>query len=335
VTERAPLRIVPEVDAARRSGRPVVALESSVLAQGLPIPANREAARRMTAGVRAQGAVPAVTAVVHGIPTIGLEPAELERFLRRDGVRKVSARDLAAAVVARIDGATTVAASLALAHLAGIDVFATGGIGGVHRDAPGAGESHESTWVRDESADLVELARTPMVVVCAGAKSILDLPATMERLETLGILVVGYRTLELPGFFTAGTGLPLTAQAESPEEVAQLFRTERSLGRSTALLVVQPPPSDVALPRHLVEAAVTAALAQARAAGVRGAAVTPYLLAAVERATEGRSLDANLALLEANAVLAGRIAAVLSGGTRDEWGRTSTAAHGARSAGVQ
>ena len=329
MTERAPLRIVPEVDVARRSGRPVVALESSVLAQGLPIPANREAARRMTAGVRAQGAVPAITAVVQGVPTIGLEPAELERFLRRDGVRKVSARDLAAAVVARADGATTVAASLALARLAGIDVFATGGIGGVHREAPGA---HESAWLRDESADLVELARTPMVVVCAGAKSILDLPATMERLETLGILVVGYRTSELPGFFTAGTGLALTAQAESPEEIAQLFRTQRSLGRSTALLVVQPPPSDVALPQQLVDEAVTTALAQARTEGVRGAAVTPYLLGAIERATGGRSLDANLALLEANAVLAGRIAVLLSEGTSDEWRGTSAAAYEARGA---
>jgi pseudouridylate synthase len=332
VTERAPLRIVPEVDAARTSGRPVVALESSVLAQGLPVPANREAARRMTAGVRAQGAVPAITAVARGVPTIGLEPAELERFLRRDGVRKVSARDLAAAVVARTDGATTVAASLALARLAGIDVFATGGIGGVHHDAPGA---HESACVRDESADLVELARTPMVVVCAGAKSILDLPATMERLETLGVLVVGYRTLELPGFFTTGTGLPLTARAESPEEIAQLFRTQRSLGRSTALLVVQPPPSDVALPQQLVDAAVTAALAQVRVDGVRGAAVTPYLLAAVERATDGRSLAANLSLLEANAVLAGRIAAVLSAWTRDAGRGTSTGAHEARGAEVR
>ena len=331
MTERSPLRIDPEVDGARRSGSPVVALESSVLAQGLPIPANREAARRMTEGVRAQGAVPAVTAVVRGVPTIGLEPAELERFLRRDGVRKVSARDLAAAMVAGADGATTVAASLVLARLAGVDVFATGGIGGVHRDTLGV---RGSACVRDESADLVELARTPMVVVCAGAKSILDLPATMERLETLGVLVVGYRTLELPGFFTAGTGLPLSARADSPEEVARLFQTQRSLGRETALLVVQPPPSDVALPQQLVDDAVTAALAQAHTDGVRGATVTPYLLAAVERATEGRSPIANLALLEANAVLAGQIAAVLSAGTGDEWRGTSEPAPAVRGARV-
>ena len=290
----------PAVAAARRAGRPVVALESSVLAQGLPIPANREAHARMHAAVEGGGAVPAVAAVVRGRLSLGLEGEDLERFLRRDGVRKVSARDLAWAVVRGEDGATTVAATLALATAAGLPVFATGGIGGVHREP-----------AHDESADLVELARSPVVVVCAGAKSILDLPATLERLETLGVPVIGYRTSELPGFFTVGTALPLGLRAESAAEIAEAYRLERRLGRRGALLVVQPPPAATALPQEVVDDAVTGALAEARRLGIRGAATTPFLLEAVERATDGRSLAANLALLEANARLAAEIAVAL------------------------
>jgi pseudouridine-5'-phosphate glycosidase len=308
----SPLRIIPAVREALDAGRAVVLLESSVLAQGLPIPANREAAERMTAGVRAAGAEPAVTAVVGGTPTLGLTDDELERFLRRDGVRKVSARDLAAAMHQRADGATTVAATLALGALAArggrpVPVFATGGIGGVHRALPGVPSP------LDESADLPELARTPMVVVCAGAKSILDLPATLERLETLGVPVVGYGTSTLPGFFTVSTGLPVPHRADSPEDVAAMYRHQQALGRTEAILVVQPPPAEHALPADLVDRAVADALAGAAAAGVSGPRVTPHLLAAVERATEGRSLRANLALLEANARLAGAIAAALVG----------------------
>jgi pseudouridine-5'-phosphate glycosidase len=279
----------------------VVALESSVLAQGLPIPANREAAERMTRGAGRAGAIAAVTAVVRGQCALGLEPEELERFLRRDGVRKVAARDLPVAMVQKSDGATTVAASLSIAGAAGIEVFSTGGIGGVHRDAP-----------FDESGDLFELARTPMVVVCAGAKSILDLPATLERLETLGVTVVGYGTDELPGFFTRTTGLRLTARVDSPAEIAAIHRAARRLGRRQATLVVQPPPADVALPQELIDEAVVTALGEARRSGVSGAAVTPFLLAAVERSTGGRSLRTNLGLLEENAALAGSIAAALA-----------------------
>lgn len=298
----SPLRLLPPIADAIRAGRAVVALESSVLAQGLPIPANADAARRMTEGVERSGAIPAISAVVKGVPTFGLEADELARFLARDGVRKVSARDLPIAMVSGADGATTVAASIALASLAGIAVFATGGIGGVHRDP-----------AFDESADLVELARSPVVVVCSGAKSILDLPATLERLETLGVPVVGYRTSRMPGFFTTDAGLSLTARADSAAELARMFRAHRSLGRSTALLVVQPPPADAALPTELVDEAVSRAVERARAAGVRGAASTPFLLAEVERETAGRSLGVNLALLESNAVLAGEIAAALAG----------------------
>ncbi|HEY2026555.1 MAG TPA: pseudouridine-5'-phosphate glycosidase [Gemmatimonadaceae bacterium] len=295
------LRVSPPVADAIAAGRAVVALESSVLAQGLPDPANREAAERMTAAVTRAGATPAITAVVAGCCALGLTPGELERFLKRDGIRKVAARDLPVAVAKRFDGATTVSASLCIARAAQISVFATGGIGGVHRDAP-----------YDESGDLTELADTPMVVVCAGAKSILDLSATLERLETLGVTVVGYRTDELPGFFTRSTGLRLSARADDAEEIAGIYLAARALGRRQAVLVVQPPPADVALPQALVDRAVAAALAEARRTGVTGAAVTPFLLAAVERMTEGRSLRANLGLLEENAALAGRIAVALA-----------------------
>ena len=280
-----------------------MALESSVLAQGLPIPANRDAAERMVNGVERAGAVAAITAVVRGQCTLGLEPAELERFLARTGVRKVAARDLAVASAQRADGATTVSASLCIAGATGVDVFATGGIGGVHRDAP-----------FDESGDLSELARTPMVVVCAGAKSILDLPATLERLETLGVAVIGYRTDELPGFFFRSTGLRLGARADTPAELASIHLASRALKRTQATLVVQAPPADAALPKDLVDDAVATALMEARRAGIQGAAVTPFLLAAVERATDGRSLRTNLGLLEENAALAGAIAVAITKG---------------------
>jgi pseudouridylate synthase len=293
------LRVQAEVEACLRGRGAVVALESSVIAQGLPIPANRAAAQRMLDAVRTRGAVPAITAVVRGSPSIGLDDATLERFLLREGIRKVSARDLAWAIAHGADGATTVAASIVLAHLSGIRVFATGGIGGVHREP-----------AFDESADLIELARTPVVVVCAGAKAMLDLPATYERLETLGVPVIGYRTGEFPGFFTAETGIPLDATAETPGELARAYLAHRALGRASALLVVQPPP--VALDRADVDAAMARALDRARASGVRGARVTPFLLAAVEAETGGRSQAVNLGLLERNAALAADIAIALA-----------------------
>jgi pseudouridine-5'-phosphate glycosidase len=272
-----------------------------VLAQGLAIPANARAASAMEQAVRRHGAVPAITAVVRGRPTVGLQGDDLARFLRQGGVRKVSARDLALCMAEGADGATTVAGTLALAAAAGVSVFATGGIGGVHREAP-----------FDESADLVELARTPMIVVCAGAKSILDLPATLERLETLGVPVVGVGTSELPGFLTAHTGLRLDARVETPDEVAAVWRHQRALGRPGGLLVVQPSPAHAALAPEIVGEATVHALAQARTHGVRGGAVTPFLLAEVERRTAGASVEANLALLEANADLAARIAVALA-----------------------
>lgn len=257
----------------------------------------------MCDAVRESGAVPAVTAVVGGRASLGIDDATLERFLTA-GAPKVSARDLAWAMASGGDGATTVAGALAIASAGTLDVFSTGGIGGVHLrthpDAP-----------FDESADLLELAHTSMVVVCAGAKSILDLAATVERLESYGVSVIGYRTDEFPGFFTARTGLPVGAVAQSADDIARAFLASRALGRRSALLVVRPPPEASALDPKLVDDAVGEALAAARTSGVRGAAVTPFLLAAVERATGGRSVATNLALLEENARLAGQVAVAI------------------------
>src|SRR5690349_8070877 len=291
------IRVLPRISRALAGGEPVVALESSVLAQGLPCPENSDAARAMVDAVEQAGAVAGITAVARGIPTVGLEPDELDRFLRREGVRKVSARDLATAVAARADGATTVAASLALASAVGIQVFATGGIGGVHRDV-----------AFDESADLAELARSPMVVVCAGAKSILDLEATWERLETLGVTVIGYRTSELPGFFTAETGIRVDTRVEEARDIAAIWRAHRALGRRQSVVVVQAPPATHRMSRETVEAAVEKAQNAARRSAVRGAAVTPFLLSEVTRLTNGGSLAANVALLRENAALAGAVA---------------------------
>jgi len=294
------MRIAPEVAAALRGGTPVVALESSVFAQGLPAPANREAADRMMRAVRASGAVPAVMAVARGVASAGLEPDELARFLLGEGVRKVSARDVPLAMAQGADGATTVAAAMMLAHGAGIAVLATGGIGGVHR-AP----------AYDESADLLELARTPVLVVCSGAKAILDLPATAERLETLGVPVIGYRTDAMPAFWARTSGFPLAARAESAAEVAAAWRMHRALGRPQGMVVMQPVDASVAVSAAAVRRAVRAADRRASIKKVRGAARTPWMLAAVDAATKGKARAANLALLEANAALAAAIARAL------------------------
>jgi pseudouridine-5'-phosphate glycosidase len=251
----------------------------------------------MVTAVERAGAVPAISAVVAGKATFGLNDEDLNRFLARDGVMKVSARDIPVAMLNGRDGATTVAGTLSLMALTQITVFATGGIGGVHREP-----------AFDESADLAELARTSAIVVCAGAKSILDLAATIERLESLGVVVVGYRTHEMPGFFFADTGIPLTVTANEPDEIARLFALHRALGRQQAVVVMQPPPVEHAVRKAVIERALDTALDDAKRHGVRGGAVTPYLLTAVERATEGRTLAANLALLESNAALAAEIA---------------------------
>jgi pseudouridylate synthase len=254
----------------------------------------------MSTAVQGAGAIPAITAVVNGQPAAGLSPDELNVILAGTGVDKVSARDLGVTMARSGYGATTVAAALVLCHVAGIRVFATGGIGGVHFTP------------FDESADLIELARTPAIVVCAGAKSILNIPSTVERLETLGISVIGYRTDEFPGFHYASTGMPVPARLDDVKQIVAAYRAQRDLGHPAATLVVQQPPADAALGREETEFAIIQALEAAGRAGIRGSATTPWVLSELARTTEGRSIRVNLALLEANARLAAELAVELA-----------------------
>jgi pseudouridine-5'-phosphate glycosidase len=291
------------IRAARDARRPIVALESTVISHGLPYPHNLDLARAMEAEVSAAGATPATVGVVAGAPTVGMSAEEIERFARADDVLKLSRRDIGYAMAMRRDGATTVAATMTLAALAGVEVFATGGIGGVHR---GARES----W--DVSGDLTELARTPVLVVCAGAKAILDLPATLEYLETAGVPVLGLAADEFPAFYSASSNLPIPARVESIAEVARVWRAHRALGGGGMLLAV-PPPAEVALPRGEIDAAIERALERATEAGVRGQAVTPFLLSAVAEETQGESMRTNIALLRQNARIAASVARHLAG----------------------
>jgi pseudouridine-5'-phosphate glycosidase len=302
------LRIADEVREALASGEPVVALETSVVAQGLPPPHNLDAARRCAAAVRAGGAVPAAIAIVEGRIVVGASDAELARLA--DPARapaKAAARDLAALVTAGRDASTTVSATAAIAATARIRVFATGGIGGVHRIPDG----EPPAGAADVSADLLELARSPVCVVCAGPKAILDVAATAEALETLGVPVLGWRTSELPAFYSDGSGVPLEHRVDDAERVARVLALHWGpLARREGVVLAVPPPEPV--PREVIEAAVTSALAAARSRGVRGKAVTPFLLDAVARATQGRARAANIALLERNAAVAAEIAAALA-----------------------
>lgn len=297
------IHIAPDVRAALDSRQPVVALESTVISHGLPYPHNLELARALEDEVRAAGAVPATIGVARGLPTIGLDDAQLAHFAQAQGILKLSRRDIAFAVAMQRDGATTVAATMALAAAAGVQVFATGGIGGVHRGA-------RETW--DISGDLTELARTPVLVVCAGAKSILDLPATLEYLETAGVPVLGFATDEFPAFYSASSGLPVGARVETPAEVAAVWQAHLTLGGGSGMLLAVPPPADVALPPEMVDAGIERALARAAAAGVRGQAVTPFLLSAVAEETEGESMRTNIALLRQNARVAAEIAVAVT-----------------------
>ncbi|HYQ82315.1 MAG TPA: pseudouridine-5'-phosphate glycosidase [Anaeromyxobacteraceae bacterium] len=298
------LHIAPEVREALAAGRGVVALETSVVAHGLPPPNGLEAARRAQAAVRAAGSVPATVAVLEGRVVVGAGEAELARLAdpsRR--AAKAGARDLAALLVARRDAGTTVSATAAAAARAGIRLFATGGVGGVHRASPGAPP--------DVSADLAELARTPVCVVCAGPKAILDLSATAEALETLGVPVVGWRTAEMPAFYTAESGVTLEHRVEDAVAAARLLDLHwRSLGRREGVLLCVPPAWP--LPRAAFEEVLQAALARARAEGVAGKAVTPFLLGEVARLLGPPVVEANLALLEENARVAGEVAAALA-----------------------
>lgn len=301
------LEIRPEVADALAAGQPVVALETTVLAHGLPYPCNVEAARRMAAAVHTAGALPGLIGVLDGKVRVGLEVEEIERFATAKDVAKVSRRDLAAVLAQGRWGATTVAATMACAALAGIRIFATGGIGGVHR---GGQDS------LDISADLAELARTPVAVVCAGAKSILDLSRTLEVLETNGVPVVGYGCDEFPAFFTSGSGLRLEARLDTPQAAAALLHAQWGLGLSSGIVIANPPPANAALDPDLVERWVGQALDEAARSSVRGGAVTPFVLARLAELSEGRTVDTNLALLEANAGVAGAIATAYAALTR-------------------
>ena len=289
-----------EVTEALRAGRGVVALESTLIAHGLPAPENLRVAREAEAAVRDAGAVPATIAVVGGAVRVGLDEGALQAIALREDVVKAGVRDLAPAVARGIDAATTVASTAFLAERAGIAVFATGGLGGVHR---GARES----W--DESADLTTLAQTGIVVVCAGVKSILDVAATLERLETLNVTVVGYRTGAFPGFYLADSGHPVPWRVEGPEEVAALMRAREGLGLGgRAIVVANPLPAGEQLDPALHDRVLRDALEEAAAAGVTGRDVTPFLLDRFHAETGGASLEANVRLVLRNAALAGRIA---------------------------
>ncbi len=291
-----------EVEAALHEGRPVVALESTVITHGLPYPDNAETAFAMENAVRAAGAVPATIAVLKGKITAGLTRDEIERLAQSvpGSVRKCSRRDFSIAVGLGEDAATTVAGTMIVAAAAGIQVFATGGIGGVHRGQP-----------FDVSADLIELGRTPVAVVCAGAKSILDLPLTMEVLETQGVPVIGYRTDTLPAFFSRSSGLPLDARVETVEDAAKVVQAALALGLGHGVLIANPVPEEVAMDVEAAERAIQQATDEAAAQGIHGKAVTPFLLARVAELTGGESRRANTALLVNNATLAAQLAGEL------------------------
>lgn len=294
------LQYGPEVRDALEQRRPVVALESTLITHGLPYPVNLEVACGMEKAVRDAGVVPATIAVLKGRITVGLSHDQLSYLAGARDVRKCSRRDFPIVLGQKGDGATTVAGTMIVAHLAGIRVFATGGIGGVHRGHP-----------FDVSADLLELAQTPVAVVCAGAKAILDLPLTLEVLETHGVPVIGYRCADFPAFYTRSSGLPVDVRCDTFADVAGILRARAALGFHTGALVATPIPEKDELPAPVAEKAIAQALKEAEARGVRGKEVTPFLLARVSELTQAESRTANVALLENNARVAAGIAAAL------------------------
>ncbi len=295
--------LLPAVAEALQQQRAVVALESTVIAHGLPAPHNLETARACEAAVRASGAEPATVGIIAGQPIIGLTEEQLQEIADRRDVAKVNLSNLGASLAQERWGATTVASTLHFARMAGIKVFATGGIGGVHR---GAGESF------DVSADLNALARYPVITVCAGAKAILDLPKTMEVLETLGVPVVGYQTDELPAFYSRSSGLKLDLRADTPQQVAAIAAKHWQLGFSTSVLVVAPVPADDEVRADEIKDEIDEASASAAQGGIAGKAVTPYLLSRIADRTKWRTLRDNYTLLKNNARIAGQIACALT-----------------------
>lgn len=302
MTSKHSVALSPEVAQALHEARPIVALESTLITHGLPYPTNIETALRMEAAVRESGAVPATIAIIKGTITAGIAQEEIERLgsLPYASIRKCSRRDISIAVGLAEDAATTVAGTMIIAHMAGIRVFATGGIGGVHRGTP-----------FDVSADLIELGRTPVAVVCSGAKSILDLPLTLEVLETQGVPIIGLGTETLPAFYTRSSGLPIDVCVESPLDAARIVAAAASLELGQGLVIAVPVPEGDELSGELAEAAILQATDEAAAQGVHGKAVTPYVLGRVAELTSGESRRANTALLVNNARVAGFIAAAL------------------------
>ncbi|MCM4083688.1 pseudouridine-5'-phosphate glycosidase [Paractinoplanes hotanensis] len=294
------IRYGEHVTRARREGRPVVALESTIISHGLPHPDNLRVAREIEQTVRDQGAVPATIGMIGGELLVGLDDAQIEHLALAEGVAKLSVRDLAVAAARQVDGATTVAATSAVAAAAGIGVFATGGLGGVHREA---------NVTFDESADLTTLAHTPIVVVCAGVKSILDVGATLERLETLGVSVAGYGTKRFPGFFITDGGFDVDWQLDSPEQVADVIRarSDHNVGAG-ALILANPLPTDEQLDPELHDRTLSEGLSLLARGGITGKAVTPFLLSHFHESTEGKSLEVNVRIILRNAALAAQIA---------------------------
>jgi pseudouridine-5'-phosphate glycosidase len=298
------IRQSDDVAAARAQGAPIVALESTIVAHGLPRPDNLAVARKIEQVVRVSGAVPATIGMINGQIICGLDDEQLVRMATSDTVAKLSVRDLPVAAAIGADGATTVASTSAIAAACGIAVFATGGLGGVHRDA---------AYTFDESADLVTLARTRIAVVCAGVKSILDVPATLERLETLGVSVVGYRTKRFPGFFITDSGHPLDWSVDDPDQAANLIRAQRDQGVGGAgIVIANPLPVEEQLDPSLHDETLSTGLALMERDGITGKAVTPFLLAHFHSATQGRSLAVNVEIILRNATLAAQIAVALA-----------------------
>ena len=297
------LELSPAVKAAQKAGEPIVALESTIISHGMPYPQNVETALRVEETVREAGAVPATIAVLGGKLKAGLTRDEIE-YLGKKGqaVTKASRRDLPVLVARGADGATTVATTMIIAHMAGIQVFATGGVGGVHRGA-------ETTM--DISADLEELGRTPVMVVCAGAKAILDLGLTLEYLETKGVPVIGYGTEELPAFYTRTSGFKVDYRIDTPEELAAAFRAQQEMGLGGGMLVTNPIPEEYSMDPATINAAIDQAVADSRRLGIHGKETTPYLLARVKELTGGESLASNIQLVLNNARLAARVAKAL------------------------
>ena len=293
------VEVSPEVSKALAAGAPVVALESTIISHGLPRPGNLAAAREFEAILASQGVTPATIALIDGVPKVGLSAQDLERIATDESAVKVSSRDIGIAMARKVTGGTTVAATSVLAARAGIRVFATGGLGGVHR---GAAESF------DESADLTVLSRTPITVVSAGVKAILDIPATLERLETLSVAVVGYRTSRFPAFWLSDSGCDLDWRADTPEEIADIMAARTAFGDQSALLVANPlAPADQLDPQVFGDA-LADALAAAASSGIRGKAVTPFLLDRIQQVTGGASVAVNLTIARGNVSLAGQIA---------------------------